>query len=275
MTDVRPHSQPRRVFLVGCPRSGTTLLQALLGAHSDIASYPESHIFIEGRRLAARFLPGVVARRNLARFYRILEKPLPQLPLAIAPRAYQERLIGLLDALTLAEGKELWIEKTPNHVLAIPRIRRFAPGSKFIHLVRDGRAVVASLYEVSRSHADIWGGPKTLATCVQEWNRAVLATNRALQTSGDGIVVHYDNLTRAPSSELMRLCHFLDLDYEPRMLEAYSMVTSSIVSSDEDWKSRVSAPIRDAGLAKYYRIFSPEQQRAIESSLIALPQTLL
>lgn len=268
------HRLPRRVFLVGCPRSGTTLLQALLGAHSDIASYPESHAFIGGRRLAARLLPGLVARRNLIRFYRTLEKSPRRLPLSLTPSAYQARLITLLDELTLNDRKRLWIEKTPNHVLAIPRIRRIAPGSQFIHLVRDGRAVVASLYEVSRSHSDLWGGPKTIATCVEEWNRAILAASRALQTGEDSAVVRYDRFTSDPSGELMRLCEFLDLDYEPDMLKAYSTVTSAIVSPEEEWKGRVSAPIQDAGLAKYYSVFSADQRLFIENSLVRLPESL-
>jgi hypothetical protein len=268
---------PSRVFLVGCPRSGTTLLQALLGAHTDIASFPESHIFIRGHRLRARLAPGLVARRNLERFVRTAEAGslYKRRRFTLRQQTYQLDLIHLLDELTRRRQKHLWIEKTPNHVLSIPEIRRLVPSSKFIHLIRDGRAVVASLYEVTRRHAHIWGGSYGLERCINEWNGAVVASITAMDTGDDGTVVDYQALTTDPALEIQRLCKFLTLDYEPQMLTAYSSVTSSIVKSEEAWKSRVSDPIQDTGLQKYRQLFSPEQQELIEGSLVSLPERLL
>jgi hypothetical protein len=265
-----------RVFLVGCPRSGTTLLQALLGAHKEIASFPESHVFLEGHRLRARLAPGLVARKHLARFARDVQAGALYRPrrLALRPQTYQLDLIRLLDELTHEHKKRLWIEKTPNHVLAIPEIRRLAPSSKFIHLIRDGRAVVASLYEVTRKHADLWGGSYEIERCVTEWNRAVAASSAAIDTGDDGIVVAYETLTANPASEVQRLCKFLGVDYEPQMLTAYAGVTSSIVNPDEDWKSRLADPINDTGLQKYHQLFSTGQRKLVERSLAPLPPNL-
>ncbi len=269
---------PLRVFLVGCPRSGTTLLQALLGAHKDIASFPESHIFTKGRM--ARLAPGLVARRNLETFTRAVEANslYGRRKLALRSQTYQLDLIHLLDKLTVERQKRVWIEKTPEHVLFIPKIRMLAPTSKFIHLIRDGRAVVASLYEVTRTHADVWGRPwrrpMGLEQCIAEWNRAIAASSAAMDTGSDGIVIDYKTLTTDPALELQRLCEFLALSYEPQMLTAYATVTSSIVNSDEEWKSRVSDRIRDNGLQKFHQLFSSEQQALIEGSLAHLPANL-
>jgi Sulfotransferase family len=265
-----------RVFLVGCPRSGTTLLQALLGAHKDIASFPESHIFIKGRRLPARLVPGLVARKNLKRFARTVEVDTlyTRRRLALRQQTYQLDLVCLLDELTRKHQKRLWIEKTPNHVLSIPEIRRLVPSSRFIHLIRDGRAVVASLYEVTRTHASPWGGSYSIERCIAEWNHAIAASSAAMDTGNDGIVIDYKMLATDPALELQTLCKFLSLSYEPQILTAYSNVPSSIVNSEEEWKNRVSGPIHDTGLQKYHQLFSPGQQEFIESSLVPLPANL-
>jgi LPS sulfotransferase NodH len=269
---------PSRVFLVGCPRSGTTLLQALLGAHGDIASFPESHIFTNGR--LARLAPGWVARRNLEKFARTVEaEPVSKRQrLALRPQKYRLDLFCILDQLTAERQKSLWIEKTPEHVFFISEIRRLVPNKKFIHLIRDGRAVVASLYEVTRTHADVWGrpwrGPMSLEQCIAEWNRAITASSVAMDTGDDGIVVNYEMLTADPTLELRRLCEFLALSYEPQMLTAYTDVSSSIVNSGEEWKGRVNSRIHDNGLQKYRQLFSSAQQKHIERSLVPLPVSL-
>jgi hypothetical protein len=265
-----------RVFLVGCPRSGTTLLQALLGAHKDIASFPESHVFFKGPRLRTRLAPGLVARRNLDRFAREAQAGAlyKRRRLALRQQTYQRDLIRLLDEFTRQREKRLWIEKTPNHVLSIPAIRRLVPSSLFIHLVRDGRAVVASLYDVTKTHANVWGSAYTIERCIVEWNRAIAASSSAIETGDDGIVINYASLTTEPAPVVRRLCEFLALPYEPRMLTTYSSLTSAIVTSDEQWKGRVREPIQDSGLQKYFQLFSSAQRALIEHSLIPIPATL-
>jgi hypothetical protein len=193
--------------------------------------------------------------------------------LSLRSESYQQDLIAMLDELTLKQGRHLWVEKTPNHVLYIPTIRMVVPSCRFIHLIRDGRAVVASLYEVTRSHANIWGGSYGLERCVAEWNNAIVASSVAME-GGDGISVCYGKLTRDPASELLRICEFLGVEYQSEMLAGYSNVTRLIVNSDEEWKSRVDHPIRDNGLQKYYDLFTSREQDMIERSLIAVPKNL-
>lgn len=261
-----------RVFLVGCPRSGTTLLQAMLGANREIASFPESHLFIKGRRLGARLAPGWVARRNLLNFAEQLKvgDRYRWMRVSIAPEHYQRELISLLDELTQERKKRIWIEKTPNHVLAVDEIRRLLPACRFIHLIRDGRAVVASLYDVTQKHPKLWGGPMTIEQCVVEWNRAVLASRTAMMTGSDGIIVKYHSLTEDPVSELRRICGFIGVSYEAHMVTSYGDTTTSIVGSQEAWKRRVSDAVSDSGLEKYFGLFSRAERDVIEQSLAAI-----
>ena len=236
-----------------------------------------SHICLFKRGRRHLLTAGRIARRNLKRFADATEAGslYRRRNFDLRSSTYQRDFVELLDELTRQEKKRMWIEKTPNHALAISRIRTVAPSSRFIHLIRDGRAVVASLYQVTREHAAIWNGSLRLDECVREWNHAVEASSEAMETGNDGIVVHYDRLVTETAREVERLCVFLGLHYGPEMLATYASTLPSIVCLQEEaWKGGVSDPIVDVGLEKYQKIFSSAQRELIESSLIQLPENL-
>ena len=112
--------QKKRLFLVGCPRSGTTLLQSLLAAHSEILSFPESHFCraILGYRKPWRCKLGIVSRgakQRLEKFLVKIErtdmaKYIPRF--ALFPDAYGRAFIKIIDQLSQEQGKNYWLEKT-------------------------------------------------------------------------------------------------------------------------------------------------------------------
>jgi hypothetical protein len=88
--------------------------------------------------------------------------------------------VKLLDKLTLAQGKSVWLEKTPGHLYYIDDLERYIPEVKFIHLVRNGADVVASLYEVTNQYPQEWGGAYHIEQCIRTWNQAVKLTEEHL-----------------------------------------------------------------------------------------------
>ena len=171
------------VFLVGCPRSGTTLLQNMLMAHSSITSFPESHFFTQGfggNRLQR-------LQKNIKRGYHLHDTLLPwldqvQAKLHLSPHnlysawsrsSVIQQFAVQLDRWTAEQNKSLWIEKTPMHLDHMHQISRYLPDARFIHIIRDGHAVVASLYDVTRKHPEIWGGPRSLEESIAQWNRCI------------------------------------------------------------------------------------------------------
>jgi hypothetical protein len=244
----------------------------MLGANREVASFPESHLFIKGRRRLARITPGLVARRNLQNFAELLNmgEKYRRMRLSVKPHWYQRELISLLDEVTRERQKRVWIEKTPNHVLAIDEIRMLVPTARFIHLIRDGRAVVASLYDVTKKHPELWGGSMTVKQCVLEWNKAILASMSAMETGSDGIIVSYEALATNPVAEVTRVCEFIGVNYEAEMVTSYGSTTPSIVGAQEAWKRGVNGSIRDSGLEKYRALFSQAERNFIERSLVDL-----
>lgn len=152
----RPGIPPRAdapVFLVGCPRSGTTLLyHALLSAGRFVRFRSESHVF---NTLGPRFggLRTAADRRAaLALWLQSDNHRLTALPAAEVEQLIEEQcrhpgdfLRLIMAAMGRRQGMPRWAETTPAHLLHMPEIRAQVPGALFVHVVRDGRDVAASL----------------------------------------------------------------------------------------------------------------------------------
>ena len=266
-----------RGFIVGCPRSGTTLLQAMVGAHSQIFTAPESHFFRKTFRGWRAFVfRGLRASEALAYWLRRVDlvQYLDRVPrFSLTRQPVINAFVDIMDDLARAKGCACWIEKTPAHIFVVDHIERTVPGARFIHIIRDGRAVVASLMDAKRRYpeAHIWQRP--LEEFVRLWNSAVLESARHVGKETH-FFVSYEALVSAPRRELMALCRFLGLEFEEEMLEQYRDVGKNIVRYGRPWISNVVKPIQTVGLQKYHTVLTEEERAYVERHLVAIPEPL-
>ena len=258
------------VFLVGCPRSGTTLLQSLLAAHSQIAGFPESHFFfyLVPETPNRRFL-GLASRRVKSRLKEFFGKELerPEIasqfsPIALFMSQYANKFVRAMDSLTEEQGKSLWLEKTPDHVFYVDYIERLIPGVRFIHIIRNGEDVVASMYELAKKHPKIWGVQSDIDACIDKWVRAVAASKRHLDKPNH-ILVKYEGLVEDTQAQLVKLCDFIGVDFEEEMLQSYGDVASNVSLKNEPWKEGVSQAIKKASSPKFERLFDEAERQYI------------
>ena len=267
----------RSIFLGGCPRSGTTLLQSLLGAHPKIASFPESHLF---QNLRIRYLSralglaSIKGKKQLNWFLQEigqtkLQAQLPSIPLFI--HQYVSVFTEALSQATQEQGKLVWLEKSPEHIRYIQLFEHLIPQTKYIHLIRNGTDVVASLYDVSHNHQrrDIWGEPWTIDKCVKTWSDSVQFSRLHLHKPNH-ILIRYEKLVADPENVLTPLCNFLNLEFDAVMLTAYGKTARKVVRPDETWKASVGAPIKSANGKKFYELFTPEEQDYILDRISAI-----
>jgi hypothetical protein len=266
------------VFVVGCARSGTTLLQSLLAAHPAIASFPESHFFrrlLPGRRWA-RVL-GLASPRARPRFLAFLDdlgRPdlagaLPRfLPLA---RLYASGFVQTLDRLASEQGKAVWVEKTPGHLWHVEEIRRLVPDARFIHIVRSGPDVIASMYEVTHEHPQTWSGSRDIDSCIDRWVGDIGITRKYADDSTHAIIT-YERLVAEPVSVLQDLCRFLDVEFTDAMLGGYQAAAGSLVLERESWKASVQTSIRSANGTKFFAIFDAAERDYILGRLSAVEE---
>lgn len=259
------------IFLVGCPRSGTTLLQSLLAAHPEVISFPESKFFeylvpqYEPRRLKL----GIASRRlrpMLVNFFEEighceLQRRLPLTPLFM--RQYVNLFRSSLNKIASSQGKSIWIEKTPGHLHYIDSIEKFLPDAKVIHILRNGSDVVASLQDAFQTNPKIWGEAyQTIDGCIDEWIRDLEITKAHIHKPNHTLI-KYEKLVEIPQEVLEKICEFIGIGFDEKMLENYRDVSKQLIRDREQWKGSVSSNIQNANSQKFYKVFNEKQRQYI------------
>jgi hypothetical protein len=197
----------RKLFLVGSPRSGTTLLQTILTSQLELFTLKEDPFLSPSASLAAGPLAGPAAARWGAGRCRVRFITANNALEGSYDWAGVRRLADacrLFDQLITNEaglrGRRGWLEKTPEHMFFIDEIRRHLPTARFVHILRDGSDVVASLHDARTKYPDHWGWLGDLDQMVDLYNRYCRVIRRNIGRS-DTFVVRYVDLSRTT-----RLC---------------------------------------------------------------------
>ncbi len=269
----------RRFFIVGIPRSGTTLLQSILAAHPRIQSFPESHFFVDLRPHGILRQTGLSSRASVSRLRDFLRDAgrqdladgLPRtLPLA---RSRARLFVALLDRMAAEAGAAAWVEKTPRHLHFIPTIERFVPDARFIHLLRRGEDVVASLYDVTRRYPDQWGGPRPVDACVQRWLEGVRISFRR-RTDPRHLLLSYEVLATDPDTALREMSQFMGIELAADLVHRRADSTAGLGLAREPWKSGVSGHLRNADGSRFSTLFEAAERARIRDALRASEERL-
>lgn len=290
----------KRIFVVGCPRSGTTLLQSMLASHPAVLSFPETHAFRLGIGRKGVQLFSWLRRRKLlkaiAKEFGISE---PKLPLIIFRQRYVVEMLSLLDKSLPGTGKKVWLEKTPEHIFYISHIQNVDPEAKFIHVTRACRDVVPSIVKMWDKFTFGWGRrryimmtlndilyvlievlkrPKLLKSGVwslfvhrryvrasQLWHDA-MAVTELFDNDRMHFRCDYAELVNDPESMLRKISSFLDLEFSESMLH-FQGGASSLIRSDEIWKSNNIKAIEKNKITEYHKL--PQDVRKIVLDLCA------
>jgi hypothetical protein len=221
------------VFLVGCARSGTTLLQRVADAHPRIAITPETHWITDSFRdkqwlgPQGRVTPDQVASMLEHKRFRQFEISREQFLGLLGsgePVSYCQFLEGLFGLYSRIKGKGLVGNKTPAYVRRIPTLHSLWPEAKFVHLIRDGRDVCLSVlnwnhYYKTAGRYSIWTEDPVTTTALW-WERKVCEGREGGQLLGRGLYYEmcYEGLISQPENACARLCDFLRLPYDGAML---------------------------------------------------------
>lgn len=267
---------PERIFVVGCARSGTTLLQAMLSSHPAVLGFPETFYFAHSRtsrkhqgisRWWRNRRQSIYALQDALQRLQMSDQFSPALHLA-SPKQIDKYFLSLLDSETRNRGKSVWSEKTPGHVNFIPNIRIACPEAKFIHVLRDGRDVVASLEDLHRNAPpERRGRTWDLNNSIKQWNHCLEIAAR-YKNEPQHHLLSYEKLVESSDIELAKLCDFVNLPFQKGMLDHQS-ASEQILGNDAEngWRRDVLQPIKNTHLIKYHQLFSKEDQLEIESRL--------
>jgi hypothetical protein len=263
----------RPFFVIGYPRSGTTLLQCMLNAHPRLAVPPETRFLLPTYTDRLRFgdLHEPANRALLATA--IIDRPeahsgdlgLSPATIRQAINAAQPTLGSVYDAVFSAfatsSGKERWGDKHPRYSMHVGSLLQLFPDAQIIHLVRDPRDSVESLlrmpwYHRAADHA-IW----TWAAVVDEGDRLSrrLGPQRYLELG-------YEQLVEDPELSLRRTSAFLGEDFHPDMCHP-ELGTPTGLPSDRVFHKAIRSGVQSSLRGRWRSSLSPHVWSLIEYAL--------
>lgn len=220
----------------------------MLNAHSQIAAGPETHFLfkVTEQEYEHMLQDPHWPQRAVDRISRVRLVGQPVIDLFDISKeelqkafAGAERSIsGIFDAFfgiyLERTGKSTWLEKTPNHLLHLDLIRREFPEARIIRIVRDPRDSCTSMMKLKWTHSVV--GNAYL------WDSWFQKSKHFFETDQKSITLRYEDLLTDLEGNLKRLCSFLEIDFEPGMLDT-SRGGEGISSGKESWKGQVTEGI--------------------------------
>lgn len=262
-----------RIFVVGSPRSGTTLLQSLLACHPQVTSFTETHFFTKHYRRFDPYGFTVLTRDPVPRMEAFAqENGLPsghfRLPvrvrvgLPLHSGLAARRFLQYLDWAASQRGADGWVEKTPGHLWFIDRIESAAEEPvRFVHMLRNGCDTVTSVLKASPQ----WGAQApTIESRARRWTKDLKLTAARVR-SGQDLLVTYEDLATEPISTMTSLCKALDISWRPEWLHRRDEVVAEIVTPSETWKSDTSGKIEPR--SGFGAAWGPDQQAEIRRAV--------
>jgi Sulfotransferase family len=213
-------------FVVGCTRSGTTLISRILDGHSKLAVYHESHFYHLLRHDLHRY--GDLGRReNLRRFIGDVREVIGrQKKMAVpseeefldtlAAPTFESVLAAMLHHYARQQGKIRGGDKTPGHHTYLSEILQNLPESHVIFLLRDPRDTVVAIREK-------FGVSLNGATAL--WNAAFVSYKKFPERVH---LVRYEEFVQRPAESVAALCVYLDEDYQPDMLRFFERIPARL-----------------------------------------------
>lgn len=237
------------IFVVGYPRSGTTLLQALLATQPHTLSFPESHFFgtilpltnanqdgiVDGERLNQVF--DMIHARMGFEFEPHLRRKLDELAShqALSAKGLFETIVChyILQQETTDPTALRWIEKTPYHIFHLETIYKYYPDALFVNIIRHPiHAIISRRLSLNEA--------LPLDKLTRNWKKAVRAYERFKENCPDRIyLVQYEQLVAKPQAIFTDLSKFLGLESDLEAINRYQQTAQQIILPTESWKTGV------------------------------------
>lgn len=265
------------VFVVGCARSGTTLVQRLLDAHPRLA-------MMHGTRWIARWFEaergvgadgcvtaGLVEELIEHPRFGALEIEPPEL-WALYERtrgaSYAAFVTALFDRFGERHSKPLVGDKTPEYAQSLATLSRLWPTARFVHVVRDGRDVYLSVRDWRKGAAKWPSWPYDApGTAAAWWDLNVRLAREAGADLGPRLYheVRYEELVADPRVACDRMCSFLGIDYDESMLAFHAGRPPRSMSVEPRTDAKRSWLPVTAGLRDWRRDMSRADLRRFET----------
>jgi hypothetical protein len=261
------------VFVLGCPRSGTTLLYHMLLSAGNFAVYrAESQVFnvLEPRfgslKRAANRSQLLAAWQDTELFRRTgLAGSDISLEVMANCQNGGDFLRIFMEAMARRQEVLRWADCTPEHLLYLDRIKRTIPDALIIHIIRDGRDVALSLEKQAWIRPFAWDRDRTLEVAALYWEWIVRKGREDGRTlGGDYVEVRFEDLVLHPRRVLENLSGFVaqELDYDKIERVGLGSVSQPNSSFSAEMKQEEFSPV-----GRWKHSLTAAQQERLEALL--------
>lgn len=272
-----PHPSPSPIFILGNPRSGTTLLRLMLACHPRLAVPPECGFALwlrdrygdwsardMGNSRLEQFLDDLFAARKFDT-WGLDRDALREWIRGRRPSDYRslvESVYWHFASMRAPLATRIG-DKNNFHIHRVADLASLFPGCVFIHIVRDGRDVACSYREVaagrfsSEYRPDL---PQAMGEIARQWRSAVLAPEAAIAA---GVMaplhtVRFEDLVSDPMVALRPICDFLGEPFSEQMLEYHTRNASEQLEPAETmaWKRKTLEPLDHSVIARHRQLLT-------------------
>lgn len=245
------------IFVVGMPRSGTTFFQRVITAHPDLCTttratreFPTSVTLSRLMRLLGKpDTPGEGGRiwdRHLRHDHDVMTSD------DVTERS-RRFYLAVLDTHLRFYRKKRFLARYPANGLRLGFLHAIFPDARFVHLIRDGRAVCQSVLRMREQDGtiDTWWGVRPpnwrelaerppVESCARQWTEVVemIRSSGSRLPDGQYMEIRYEDLAANPVGELERFCRHCELTWNPSVGET---MASGMASRNYKWQEAFSS----------------------------------
>jgi hypothetical protein len=225
----RTPSAERHIFVVGAPRSGTTLMQVILAAHPRLCSF-------QGESTLFTWQDVFDENQSFFGLEKATQRRLLEETDGLAP--FFDRVAELMRRRKEASR---FVEKTPQHVHYLSAIGRHFPNADIVHMQRDGRDCFCSARDASVPHGE------NARSFARYWRRCIKARQR--HEGGRILDVKYEMLTDEPESTMREVMAFLGEAFDPQQIAPNSRGKDRRAETEKF--GRLSGPIDSSSQGRW------------------------
>jgi hypothetical protein len=269
------------IFVVGYPRSGTTLVQSLLATQKHVYSLPETHFFnIINRKAIATDEQGFIEAECLDLIFAKIKEKMdltfsrPEIKY-IMKQAKKKNLRAKMlfefivyhylpeEIKSISDSSYRWVEKTPNHAYFLDDIVSFYPQVQFINIIRHP---VPAIY--SRKINFPFNKDKPLDWLAKLWRRSVEETETfGRKHPGKIYTLKYEELAADINNEFKKICEFVNINLDPELMDNHSVSAGRLSLKKEVWKKKDEYRNIANTNDKYSQVVPREDAESIENIL--------
>jgi Sulfotransferase family len=272
------------IYVIGSPRSGTSLLRLMLTCHPEISIPPEGHFFLWleakfGQRTfpeaSLQFIDELVETKKFET-WGVEKKLLEKLFSEYAPQNFRDAVALVYCSYGIfkersefkywGDKNKLWKEKLYN-------VLDYFPNSKFVHIVRDGRDVACSIKELSEKEMHtIKYGPKipdNINNIANHWATNLTFIQKFLSSLEQDkyITVRYEDLILSPKITLTKITKFLQLEFSELMLDYARRNRDEQLepAATMQWKLKLNSDLEQGNIGKFRTLLTQQDVAIFEN----------